>query len=655
MKNILVLTSDMNLEYCITVTQGLTSFFNDKNDIHLIITQVKSKDDRKGTYTYQLGSVMEMITTKDIDGYIILSTTFGSFLTELIEKIRNKNSKPILSIGVQLSYKNCYTVACNTKQIYEEIVGHLIHEHNCKRIGFFSAKETHSHEAEERFQSYLDALKFHGLEYNPDYILDGNFTKYYSKQVIAQKYQTKEEVPFDSIICANDFTALGCIEGFSKLGISIPEELKIIGFDDTSQASLSEPSISTVSQQIAQQGYTAAQLIYKLLNGENISEYTEIDLAPIYRQTCGCIEKTNNNYVYKDKNGNLINQDKNYREYISTYYDRITDARSMYVIFDFIHSNNTLENFVDNLDNLLNYTKFKGISVSLYENPIIWHAGEDFNLPEKVHMVSLIERNTNTKINYSKKDYNPAKTLIPKEFDKTPGFFLLYPIYNCSTNYGYFLSHFEEQKIEIYSVFLKIINQAIAQATEFSRTLDKNHQLEIEKINLEKTNSDLAKQSKTDELTKILNRRGFMDYGQQQINLSISMDATGVVLFADLDRLKKINDTYGHDMGDLAIQIAAKALKATFRQSDIVGRLSGDEFAVVASAMELSHLDETRKEIEKNCRALSIEYKLPFEISLSVGAVEYSENSYYLKELLTKADDDLYLEKEKHHKIIDNK
>ncbi len=87
--------------------------------------------------------------------------------------------------------------------------------------------------------------------------------------------------------------------------------------------------------------------------------------------------------------------------------------------------------------------------------------------------------------------------------------------------------------------------------------------------------------STTDELTGLLNRRGFFTLAQQQVKLANRNNNKLLLFYMDLDGLKKINDTIGHPEGDLALVEAATVLKEIFRESDIIGRLGGDEFAVL--------------------------------------------------------------------------
>ncbi len=87
----------------------------------------------------------------------------------------------------------------------------------------------------------------------------------------------------------------------------------------------------------------------------------------------------------------------------------------------------------------------------------------------------------------------------------------------------------------------------------------------------------------TDELTQLYNRRGFFLLGEQQMRMARRTASHLLLIFIDVDQLKYINDHYGHKEGDRALIETAEALRATFRSADIVARISGDEFAVLAA------------------------------------------------------------------------
>ena len=126
-----------------------------------------------------------------------------------------------------------------------------------------------------------------------------------------------------------------------------------------------------------------------------------------------------------------------------------------------------------------------------------------------------------------------------------------------------------------------------------------------------------------------------------------------MVFFADMDGLKKINDTYGHKVGDLAIQTEARVLEEAFRATDIVGRLSGDEFAIVSSGLTNGYISAIRTRIEQLNKVHSERAGLPLTLSISLGCVPFSPTDANLDELLSRADQNLYKEKEiKHAKRV---
>ncbi len=87
--------------------------------------------------------------------------------------------------------------------------------------------------------------------------------------------------------------------------------------------------------------------------------------------------------------------------------------------------------------------------------------------------------------------------------------------------------------------------------------------------------------SRTDDLTGLLNRRGFMDQFRRALAFSRRYGHEGLLLYCDLDSFKSVNDAYGHAAGDALLQLTGKTLLDAVRDCDVVGRLGGDEFAVV--------------------------------------------------------------------------
>ena len=158
----------------------------------------------------------------------------------------------------------------------------------------------------------------------------------------------------------------------------------------------------------------------------------------------------------------------------------------------------------------------------------------------------------------------------------------------------------------------------------------------------------------TDDLTGLHNRRGFLALATQQLRLALR-NAQGLLLFfVDVDNLKETNDSFGHHEGDLVLGRVADALKETFRDSDIVARLAGDEFAVLAADTSSPDQDAMLRRLENSLTKLQANERR-YDLSVSVGVVRFDpKQSVSLEELLARADEAMYENKRKQPKFWQN-
>jgi len=149
----------------------------------------------------------------------------------------------------------------------------------------------------------------------------------------------------------------------------------------------------------------------------------------------------------------------------------------------------------------------------------------------------------------------------------------------------------------------------------------------------------------TDELTGFFNRRGFLAAASQQLRLAHRDMHSVLLLYCDVDNLKFINDTFGHREGDFAIIRAADALEETFRDSDVLARHGGDEFAVLAWEAAIPHKEAMLGRLEKNLAHVQAD-ETRYKLSLSVGVARYDPQAPVpLGELIAAADQDMYQHK----------
>jgi diguanylate cyclase (GGDEF)-like protein len=168
-------------------------------------------------------------------------------------------------------------------------------------------------------------------------------------------------------------------------------------------------------------------------------------------------------------------------------------------------------------------------------------------------------------------------------------------------------------------------------------------------IERQRTQVALLSLSFTDELTGLHNRRGFTMLAQQELALLGRQKRNALLLFVDLDRFKEVNDTHGHLEGDAALVAVAELLRNTFRRSDIIGRVGGDEFLVLVADTRERSDDLILTRLRERVAAENASGRRPYALALSVGMAEATPETTgtapSLDALMAVADAALYEEK----------
>lgn len=643
MKVIAVLIPTFNIEYSLDILSGISDYFRGK-EVKVVIIQTRIPGINTGTFDYQYCTGFEYAKSKEFDAIICVSGVYASQMSEtrLREMLQAFEPRPVISIALDPQTKHSHVISADCRKSYKEIVNHLKKEHNCSKIAFFSANQTKSKEALERYDAFTSALDACHLPFFPEMVYDGNFTDFKAHDEIVSRFKSKNDIPFDAIVCANDMMASGCIRGLKEIGVRVPDDVKVIGFDDAIVASMMSPKLSTINQDIYSQGYEAAEIADRILDGEAVKHEILNPLLPKFRQSCGCISKEQSIQVYKTADGEIHSDTNEKNNGVMQFVTALNEKNTVVTLLDTVRGFNTLKQMFFNLKYIVQECSMSGLAIHFFKEVQLIDNEQEFCLPDAVDLHMFYTEVKNTEIFRPGVTFNPhEKIFAARSMDDISGIFLLNPIFMGETNYGYMMCRIKENKFADYNVYLKIIMNAVAQAYDYTSKIQEGRNLEREK-------TDLALQSRMDDLTGILNRRGFIEKGQAALDILQETDTSGVIFFADMDGLKKINDTYGHDMGDKALMLQARVLKDIFRSSDVVGRLSGDEFGVVALGMKMNYVENTRLKIDMLCKKVSIENQLPFTLSISLGAVDLQKSSV-LKQLLKEADKELYKEKSKKH------
>jgi len=167
-------------------------------------------------------------------------------------------------------------------------------------------------------------------------------------------------------------------------------------------------------------------------------------------------------------------------------------------------------------------------------------------------------------------------------------------------------------------------------------------------IERQKAQSRLQNLSLVDELTGVYNRRGFMTIAHQQTKLAQRTQSPWVIVFADVDGLKRINDTYGHLEGDQVLREVARLLKSTFRESDVIARIGGDEFAVMAFAATETLAASFTHRLQSMVDTVNATPGRRYRLAISLGIAHYDPlKPRRVEDVLAQADAAMYKQKRK--------
>ena len=159
-----------------------------------------------------------------------------------------------------------------------------------------------------------------------------------------------------------------------------------------------------------------------------------------------------------------------------------------------------------------------------------------------------------------------------------------------------------------------------------------------------KAEQELEQLAQTDFLTNLANRRHFLMLAEQELSRTLRYGGALSVLMMDIDHFKKFNDTYGHNTGDVVLRSFADLSRRTLREIDVIGRVGGEEFAVVLPQTDGEHALEVAARLGKSTRDAEVvlEQGLPLHFTVSIGVATLADPNTNIDMLLSQADKALY-------------
>lgn len=159
--------------------------------------------------------------------------------------------------------------------------------------------------------------------------------------------------------------------------------------------------------------------------------------------------------------------------------------------------------------------------------------------------------------------------------------------------------------------------------------------------------------SLVDGLTELYNLRGFLEFGEQHLNLARRTGRGATLVFVDLDRFRTINDTLGHHIGDRALRRTAELLRESFRRSDVIARMEADEFAILALEASEGDGEVFVQRLMNRVEEFNRQSRESYRITLTVGRSRFGAKSEEtLEELMAEAKAEVTEEKEAKRRAV---
>jgi len=231
-----------------------------------------------------LNLVYDLISEKHLDG-LVVSRPIGNYVPlERFQQFCRRFSLPIVTVVGSLA--GFPSVRVNNRNGLRDVILHLVEKHRVRKIAFIKGAAGNV-DAEERLTVFHETMKEVGLPVDPDLVYNGIFNE--DSGFDAVNFFVKEKgKSFDAVVASNDGMALGALTALRSLGIQVPWEVKVTGFDDTAEARASIPPITTVRQPIDAMCDAALDLLERLLRGEKTDDSVVIPTELVVRQSCGC-------------------------------------------------------------------------------------------------------------------------------------------------------------------------------------------------------------------------------------------------------------------------------------------------------------------------------------------------------------------------------
>ena len=485
-------------------------------DIDIYVFNAYNYTEYSGFPNFTGFSIYSLINYEDFDGVVILSDLIPN--PRIVEKERLrilKSKKPAISINKKMEGISCIRV--DNYSGYYELLDHLIKSHGITDIAYISGRES-SIDIAERYKAYQTVLKDNNIPIDQNKIFSVESSDYHAAYHFFEDYLKSGKKLPQAFACANDLLALALIKICEENKIKIPEQLKVIGYDDIIHAQGIKPSLTTVKSNADSLG---AESVSRLLYNSGAVQILKMKSTPVFRQSCGCAYSTTN-----EQNLHMLNilDDSNRKEEFDSHIELISEI--------FIEAADVFT-LLTNFENyFIKSHSFEGQDFCIFMKSdwtsVLINSAE--SLPQNLSYGTQVQSICSVQggVKYPR-EMIPVKELVPAKM-KTDGsnIFLFLPIFHHSYVHGYFVAKNNLTMIDNRYGYMWTRN--IGTSVEHFRKRNMFKQMSQQYLKL----------STRDALSGALNRQGLDKLAKPYYAQNRKNGLTTVLFFVDINKMKHI-------------------------------------------------------------------------------------------------------------------
>ncbi len=627
-KKIAVYANGWNFDSLQRILEGMRSYSAEHREFDIFVFLSHAAYNEHVDINEGELNIYNVAYMQDFDGVVILSNAMNSERMAK-ELCRNSVYLNVPAVSVGLDVDDVDYVGVDNDRGMQELVVHLIEKHNIQRVVYVGGAQNHP-DSIARLKITRDVMKKYGMYLDPKdvYYTDWDYRK---ASRVAQAIVEDEEYP-SAIICANDLTAMAVTTRLEEMGVRVPQDVIVTGFDALEEAENFYPAITTVRQNHEEVGYYCCQMLYERLEGRIEKSRKLASSQMVVGESCGC-------------KGEIDYEEKRHAFCQRSYFDKVQRGlineteqaieRSLSRSSGYKSLKRNLQSYFEGYHSLEGSTLYINLDGE-YFNDVMADENELWEHGFRAEMEVVVALKDGVPV---PKDTVNHHELIPG-YRKEPGCktYIFMPLHSGKFNFGVII--FEGKPPILQREIIYAYVEKLQQAFQNLRA----------NLRLDGLNKNLAELYNKDSLTGLYNRFGYQNIAIPMYDSCVRNKEKMLIFFVDINYMKKINDLGGHIQGDNAIKLVADSIRQILKRNWIAIRFGGDEFLLVAPNVSEDEPREAKEFIVKYLEAIQQQQTFTYPVSVSCGYVVTDPNAgKSLQEYIKDADELMYQIKEEVH------